>query len=68
MLLEDIRVELQTIPKWPMKFARWEENKAAHALSKVATKEFVNKQWMFATPDSISEIVRMEYTVLSLRE
>ena len=67
MLLEDIKVELQTIPTWRMKFVCWEENKATHALSKVAAKEFVNQRWMFATPDNIFEIVRMERTILSLR-
>jgi hypothetical protein len=68
MLLEDIRTELQTVPSWRMRFVRREENKATHALAKAATKDFINQQWMCATPKYISEIVRMERTVLSLRE
>ena len=43
MLLEDLRVELQIVPTWRMKFVRREENKAVHDLSKAATKEFVNQ-------------------------
>jgi ribonuclease HI len=68
MLLEDIRTELKTIPSWRMRFVRREENKAAHALAKAATKEFHNQQWMCATPEYISEIARMERTELFMRE
>jgi hypothetical protein len=43
-----------------MSFTRREGNKAAHALSKLATKAVVNKLWINETPNCINDVILIE--------
>ena len=43
MLVEDIKQELQSPQQWHMSFVRREDNRGAHTLSKLATKNFMDK-------------------------
>lgn len=42
-MVDDIKSELQNVPQWRMTFVYRDGNTAAHALSKMATKDCVNQ-------------------------
>ena len=64
LMVEDIRLDLQAIPLWKMTHVRRERNCAAHSLSKFATINFVDRQWLFQSLECILDIVRMEQSAL----
>jgi hypothetical protein len=66
MLVEDIKTELSAIPQWRMTFIRRDGNKAAHVLAKMASRNNVTHQWLCTTPDCINNILRIEFSALSL--
>jgi hypothetical protein len=68
MMLDDIRIQLHHVSHWQVEFIRREGNQAAHSLAKMASKDCVNQQWVFVTPDYIVDIARMERIALSVCE
>jgi ribonuclease HI len=66
LMLEDIKRALQDFSQWKMTFTHREGNKAAHALSKIATTAVANKLWINETPDCIHDIILMEQHALSI--
>jgi hypothetical protein len=64
-MVEDIRRDLQAIQLRRMSYVSREGNCAAHSLSKFATINFVDIQWLFKSLDCIPDIIRMKQVVLS---
>ncbi|XP_059441844.1 uncharacterized protein LOC132174168 [Corylus avellana] len=59
-VVEDIKHELQAMTQWCFTFVRREGNKAAHTMSKLDIRSFLDNTWLYEPPECISEILQME--------
>jgi hypothetical protein len=66
VLVEDIKLELQSLQQWQLSFVRRESNQVAHTLTNIATRSFMNNMWLNEIPCCIVEIVRRERASLTL--
>lgn len=65
MLVEDIRQEVQALQHWKISFVRRKGNKAAHNLSRLATRNVMDRLWIHKIPECIADIVQEEHFATS---
>ena len=65
LLVDYFLCETHALQFWRMFFVSREGNNAAHSLSKFATRNIVDKQWLHDSPNCILDIIMMEQVALS---
>jgi ribonuclease HI len=63
-IVDAIRNGLQTFSNWNMCYVRREENKIAHVLAKLATKQSMEQVWFEEPPTCIKELLAREQFVV----
>ncbi|XP_059451232.1 uncharacterized protein LOC132182040 [Corylus avellana] len=62
-VLDDLKMEVQSIPHWKMSFIKCEGNNAAHVLAKHASQHVLDKTWE-VPPDCIRDLLLLEQFAL----
>jgi hypothetical protein len=63
-LVEDIRVELQSLPRWKMAYVRREANQTAHKLAQMASSQMMDRLLTYIPADCIAETIIAEQSAI----